>query len=156
MIMDIFGTPIQVGNVILLSKGTRGHRNLERGIVRNIVAKPGSIWVKTVVACRKYNYKTQSYNITPSLQESRHLAEEGKNGNVIVVADARYIEGLSTEIREAYDLLISSGEFDPKYLLGESQVIVEQKEEVILPEVSDIKELDIFSGLGMPSSLKKE
>lgn len=158
MVKDIFGTPIKVGNFILLSKGNRGHRDFDMGIVRSIAISPKQIWIKAVEGYRQYNYPTRTYSNTVSLRESRHLAYDGNNKNIIVVMDIQDREEVGFLLNDAVKLLISSGEFPANYQLGDSvEVKEEEKElEVEVSKTKEYDELDLFCGLGMPSSLKKD
>lgn len=151
MIKDTFGTEIKVGNVILLSKGTRGHRDFDTGIVRSFSIGAKQVWIKAARSYKAYNSSVFS------ILENRHLAEDGLNHHIIVVKDVGQRPHAHVTLSKAAELLISSGEFPPYYKLGDSLEIEEEKE---IPKVETNKkpivEADLFSSLGMPSSLKKD
>lgn len=158
MVKDIFGTPIKKGNLILLSKGNRGHRDFDRGIVIEIIMNPKQIWIKTVEANQHFDYKTYTYTGAYSLRDSRHLASDGTNDNIIVVTEPYKREEIRFGFDEAVKLLIASGDFPATYKLGDSLEFEENEGESVEVEtkIEESKELDIFFGLGMPASLKKD
>ena len=151
MVKDTFGTEIKVGNVILLSKGTRGHRDFDTGIVRSFSIGKQQVWIKAARSYKAYNSSVFS------ILENRHLAEDGLNHHIIVVKDIDQRPHTHITLSKAAELLISSGEFPPYYKLGDA---IEIEEETEIPKIKESKkplsEIDLFSALGMPSSLKKD
>lgn len=154
MLKDVFGTPIQIGNVILISKGTRGHKDFEQGVIVEIIPNPKKIWIKTVRAFKKYNYQTKSYDAQYSLVTSKHLAGDGTNNHILVVTDITTRKAVPKELFETVPLLVSSGICPSNYVLGQSVKQKEKKPEDVTPVILPMVEEDLFESLGMPSILK--
>lgn len=167
VIKDVFGTPINVGNVILISKGTRGHRDFEMGIVVNInygsnfgPSRNGSkIWIETNSG---YKYKSAF-----QLCKYRHLADKEINDNIFVADDnflsqKERVGPARSGLVETTKELIKNGTFPSDYVLGMTIKKEEEEEDkgseepakVIVDSSEDKGDLDILSKLGMPTSLK--
>ena len=156
MVEDIFGMPIKKGNIILLSKGDRGHKNFERGIVREFVITPKQIWIKTVLADKRY-YEREDPNAVPHMYESKHLVTEGVNSNIILIADIDQKNVIDQKYLHSVKILQDSGEFPSTYSLGDS-IESKEEEEVFLEKMAEVvlENADLLADLGMPSSLKKD
>lgn len=156
MIKDIFGTPIEVGRVILVSKGDRGHKNFSKGIVTEIVTTPKQIWIKFTLAYKPWNQRKNPKAIS-SLSEEKCLAVDDFNKNIVVVLDVAEREFISQTFTAGVDLLKASGKFPADYVIGE--VILSKKEQDeeegrVAEAILEALDSELLSSMDIPDSLK--
>ncbi len=154
MIVDIFGTEIQIGHVIAISKGTRGHRDLEVGIVTEIQKTPSQAWIHTSEAKQEYDWNTRSLKSDYHLVSRKHLVslKREENGHVVVIQDIAGRPVIHSKLLCAAKLLIKNQKFPENYVLGVGLVSSKEAESKKTSQ-KVLEELSIF--LDAPKSLKK-
>lgn len=158
VIQDVFGTPVQKGQVVLLSKGTRGFRNFEQGVVIEILDSGKQLKIKTLDSFVSY----KGSNIVT--QEHYHYVDAGLNRNLLIVDNLEIKSVIPTSLINCVPSLIANYKFPTDYKLG--QVVTELRESEPISDVtissdsgielSENDEPKMFSILGAPKSLLKE
>lgn len=54
-VKDVFGTEIEKGHIVIITKGTRGFSSFQLGIVTDLIETPKQYWVETVLSSNGYS-----------------------------------------------------------------------------------------------------
>jgi len=150
-VKDAFGTEIFPGNIVAISKGTRGHRDLIITIVSDINDSKSTTWMKTH---NLYTWKGVQ------LSERRHkVSKNSCNDNIVIVENilARDSSTLKDELFVLAGELKNKGILPGSYILGESikpkSVSNSKIKNSNAKKVEDVLHEDLLSFLGTPESL---
>ena len=172
--LDVFGTEICRGNVVLISRAGQGRKNFERGLALKVDTSGKRVWLKFAEGYyrKQWNSKTSTYAKTSTFVVREHekvLIGTGYNNFVVVISDTLLKEN-QRDLDILTQKLIDKGTFPADYILGDTiktqeEALTEDLTEDVMIEISSLRgvvkkmksefEPDILDSLGAPPSLKK-
>ncbi len=135
MIKDIFGTELKVGHVILLSKGERGHRDLELGIIIEFIkAKSvGNHFIKTGYV--EIPYSKNAYQLFTK-RHKYYLNSTGRQNHIVVAHKVHELSDISL-LEKTKDFLIVQKLLPKNYILGVP--VIQPEIENLVKEIEEVK-----------------